>query len=154
MENIAVVTADPAARARVRPIVASPLRGVLVALFLLFEALAHCAPAMAQGTEHLSSDPLVAGARALLELERFDEALYVLRNLPADHPDRTDIRFLIGLAAIGAAERTSDVAVRIDLLDEAIAALRAILVEAPQIVRVRLELARAFFLKEDDDLGA
>ena len=39
------------------------------------------------------------------------------------------------------------------LLDEAIAAFRAMLVSRPDLVRVRLELARAFFLKGEDGLA-
>ena len=39
------------------------------------------------------------------------------------------------------------------LLDEAIAALSTILVDSPGLVRVRLELARAFFLKGEDGLA-
>ncbi len=35
-------------------------------------------------------------------------------------------------------------------LDEAIAAFRSLLITQPELVRVRLELARAFFLKEED----
>ena len=39
------------------------------------------------------------------------------------------------------------------LLDEAIAAFHAMLVTRPDLVRVRLELARAFFLKREDSLA-
>ena len=39
------------------------------------------------------------------------------------------------------------------LLDEAIASFRAMLVDRPELVRVRLELARAFFLKGEDSLS-
>ena len=42
---------------------------------------------------------------------------------------------------------------RDEKLDEAIAAFRAILVDSPELVRVRLELARAFFLKGEDTLA-
>ena len=42
---------------------------------------------------------------------------------------------------------------KIALLDEAIAALHSILVHRPGLVRVRLELALAFFLKEEDGLA-
>ena len=44
-------------------------------------------------------------------------------------------------------------AYREDLLDEAIAAFRAMLVDRPELVRVRLELGRAFFLKGQDGLS-
>ena len=44
-------------------------------------------------------------------------------------------------------------AVEDERYDDAIEAFRAILVDRPELVRVRLELARAFFLKGDDDLA-
>ena len=103
---------------------------------------------------HLSSDPRVRAARSMVEAGRFEEALHALRPLAPDHPDRTDVLFLIGLAAIDASGRqglgSSD---RTELLAEAIAALRAILVDQPGLARVRLELARAYFLNGDHDLS-
>lgn len=88
----------------------------------------------------------------MVESGRFDEALAVLRPLAPDHPDRTDVLFLVGLAATGASERagTRD---RVALLHEAVTALRTILVDQPALTRVRLELARAFFLLGEDDLS-
>ena len=108
----------------------------------------------ASDRSHLSSDPRVNGARALIEAGSFDEALTVLRPLAPGHPDRTDVLFLVGLAALKASQRpgTGDEE-RNALLDEAIVALRAILIDRPGLVRVRLELARAFFLKREDDLS-
>ena len=119
------------------------------AIFLL---LAVPAPAAAESA--LSPDEGAAKARALFDKGRLDQALDVLRPLARGHPGRTNIRFLLGLAAIEAS-RLSGVAEadRIALLDEAIAALLAILVDRPQLVRVRLELARAFFYKGEDILA-
>ena len=110
-------------------------------------------PALA-GTDkhHLSSDPEVRNARALVENRRYEEALAILRPLAPGHPDRTDVLFLVGLAAIEASARAAPDR-REKLLDEAIAALRDILVDRPRLVRVRLELARAFFLKGEDELS-
>ena len=69
-------------------------------------------------------------------------------------PDRADILFLIGLAAIEYAQRPDTTeAEREERLDEAIASLRAMLIERPELVRARLELARAFFLKGEDSLA-
>ena len=48
---------------------------------------------------HLSSDPRVNSARRLLKRNRFPEVLEILRPLATDHPDQTDVRFLLGLAA-------------------------------------------------------
>ena len=103
---------------------------------------------------HLSSDPRVNHARTLIEGNGFIEALSVLRSLAPDHPDRVDVLFLVGLAALGAAQlpETSE-SEQTGYLDEAIAAFHGILVDQPELVRVRLELARAFYLKGDDGLS-
>ena len=56
--------------------------------------------------------------------------------------------------AVGAAEAPGIEDDRRDaLLEEAIAAFRAMLVSRPELLRVRLELARAFFLKGEDGLA-
>ena len=93
-------------------------------------------------------------ARALVRAGQFDAALAILRPLAAGRTVRADVLFQIGLAALGASENP-DVpdAKREVLLDEAIAAFRAMLVRRPSLVRVRLELARAFFFKGEDGLA-
>ena len=74
--------------------------------------------------------------------------------LAKTHPKRTDILFLLGLAAIERSEQPDITeADREALLADAITALRTILIDRPDLVRVRLELARAFFLNEDDSLA-
>ena len=131
----------------------SALRALLLALALSGALL----PAGAQERPHLSGDPEVNRARALIEAGHPEVALTILRPLAAASAggaDRTDIRFLTGLAATLAAERPGRTERDRDaLLDEAIAAFRAILVEHPGLVRVRLELARAFYLKREDKLA-
>ena len=112
-----------------------------------------CVPGAAVADSHLSSDPAVDNARAFVSTGRFEAALEVLGTLDPDHPDRVDILFLTGMAAIGAAEAREDEAEREALLDGAIAVLRDVLIDRPELTRVRLELARAFFLKEEDDLA-
>ena len=104
---------------------------------------------------HLSSDRRVNLARALLQRNRFAEALEILKPLALeDHPDQTDVRFLLGLAASrGSQEPNVGDDERLTLLNLAIAAFRSILIQQPELIRVRLELALAFFLKEDDDLA-
>ncbi len=67
--------------------------------------------------------------------------------------DATGALFQTGMEALAAAHATADREARDGKLDEAIAAFRAILVDRPELVRVRLELARAFFLKEEDALA-
>ncbi len=105
--------------------------------------------------KHLSSDPRVRTARVLVKRNRFAEALKILRPLALeDRPDQTDVRFLLGLAASrGAQAPDLDDEERLALLDEAIATFRSILIRRPDLVRIRLELALAFYLKEDDQLA-
>ena len=67
--------------------------------------------------------------------------------------DATGLRFRAGVEALAAARATADREARDEKLDEAIAAFRSILVGRPELVRVRLELAHAFFLKEEDTLA-
>ena len=107
------------------------------------------------GRTHLSSDPRVNTARVLVERNRFAEALAILRPLVvSEHPDQTDVRFLLGLAASrGSQTRGLTDEQRTALLDEAIAAFRSILIKRPDLVRVRLELGLAFYLTEDDQLA-
>ena len=89
-----------------------------------------------------------------MQRNRFDEALSVLRPLTRGTTVHADVAFLIGLAAIGASQKV-DLAEdkREALLDEAIGAFHAMLVQRPGLVRVRLELGRAFFLKREDGLA-
>ena len=96
----------------------------------------------------------IAAARALIEAGRFGEALAVLAPLVQRETVDANAVFLYGLAAVGAAQ-LPDVPgeTRERLLDEAIGAFRAMLIEEPRLLRVRLELARAFYLKGEDDLA-
>ena len=95
-----------------------------------------------------------ADARALAEAGRFEEALGLLRPLIGGETVEAGTLFLYGMAAIGAAQRPGLAeADRDALLDEAIVAFHTLLVGRPGLVRVRLELARAFFLKREDGLA-
>ena len=71
----------------------------------------------------------------------------------ATQPDRIDLLFEIGMTAMTAAELTDSAAERRELYGRAIAAFRRILVDRPDLVRVRLELARVFFLNGQDGLA-
>ena len=71
----------------------------------------------------------------------------------ADDDARTAALFQAGMEALAAAEQAGDEAARDTLHDTAIQAFRTILVNRPDLVRVRLELARAFFLKGRDELA-
>ena len=72
---------------------------------------------------------------------------------PAFGQDAAGERFRAGMEALNAAHAIADREARDEKLDEAIAAFRAILVDRPELVRARLELARAFFMKEEDTLA-
>ena len=96
----------------------------------------------------------VAEARRLFNEGRYRDSLAVLRSLAQARPGDKELRFLIGLAATQASQRPKvSEAEREALLDEAIASFRAILIDEPAVLRVRLELARAFFLKREDGLA-
>ena len=96
----------------------------------------------------------VAEARALIKAGRFNEGLVLLRPFLERRTIEADVLFLFGLAAIGASQKPGfSEEDRETLLDGAIAALRSMLIDDPGLVRVRLELAQAFFLKEEDDLA-
>ena len=67
--------------------------------------------------------------------------------------ERATLLFRIGMAALAVAERTDSDDKRRELYAAAIEAFRAILINRPELVRVRLELARTFFLKGQDGLA-
>lgn len=79
-------------------------------------------------------------------------ALILLVPLPAAAQDMSAL-FREGITAVQQATRQTDEDRRDELLDKAIAAFRKMLVADPSLVRVRLELGRAFFLKEEDSLA-
>ena len=73
--------------------------------------------------------------------------------LPGAVGERNALLFRLGMTALVVAERTDSADERRQMYDEAIDAFRAILVNRPELVRVRLELARTFFLKGQDGLA-
>ena len=96
----------------------------------------------------------LAGVRALMDAGRFIEALGILGPPVQGDTVEANTLFLYGLAALGASQQADvPAATREALLDRAIASFHAMLVRAPGLVRVRLELARAFFLKGEDRLA-
>ena len=77
-----------------------------------------------------------------------------MQPLVRDRNAEEDVLFLIGIAAIGASQQPGvSGEARDTLLGAAIESLRTILTNRPGLVRVRLELARAFFLKGEDSLA-
>ena len=67
--------------------------------------------------------------------------------------DDIDNRFRTGMTAVGQAMRLPEGEAREARLGAAVAAFHGILVERPDLVRVRLELARTFFLMGEDSLA-
>ena len=138
---------------RTTMITPSVCRALAVVAFLLL-AFPAVAASPADGASQPTVGATLAEAKSLIAEGKAEEALAVLRALPRDGENRTEVLFQTGLAAIAAAGRESlSEDAREALLDEAIAALRAILIDRPDLVRVRLELARAFFLKREDSLS-
>ena len=72
---------------------------------------------------------------------------------PPERDDRIAVLFRIGMQSLAAAEQAESDDAREELYDRAIAAFRLILVNRPELVRVRLELARTFFLNGQDGLA-
>ena len=96
----------------------------------------------------------VAKARVLMKVRRYEDALTILRPLARGRTVHADVLFLIGLSAIEVSQKPDIAETKRDaLLDEAIAALHTMLVGRPGLIRIRLELARAFFLKGEDKLA-
>ena len=119
------------------------------AAFLLLAA-----PAPNASEDVRSPEAAIEAAQKAMKIGRHDLAVTILRPLAESRPADTNVRFLLAFSAIEASRRaeTND-AEREALLDEAIAVLRAILVDRPELVRMRLELARAFFYKGEDTLA-
>lgn len=106
-------------------------------------ALLVSAPALAQGAngqaatqQQTISD--VAAAQLLVANNRLDDARKLLEYILSSRPEDRDALFLLG-----------NVAVAQNKYDEAVSLFRRLLVLEPDAERVRLELARAFFLKGD-----
>ena len=77
----------------------------------------------------------------------------VLATTHEPDPDDLEAQFQRGMTAVGEAIAIADADRRDALLDDAISAFHAMLVANPGLVRVRLELAHAFFLKGEDSLA-
>ena len=93
-------------------------------------------------------------ARALMDAGRFADALAVLRPHVQGATVVPNTAFLFGLAALETSQ-APDLAddVREALLAEVVAAFVTMLVDRPELVRVRLELARAFYFLGEDELA-
>jgi len=138
-----------------------PAVSAMAMLMSFAGALAASSPALAQKPAPATAQPeagaqrsAAARAAALMRAGRLLEALKLLQAAVQERPDDPALLFLVGQASIAAAGRKRlDAETRTIFLDTAIAALRRLLVRNPELVRVRLELARAFFLKGEDSLA-
>lgn len=111
------------------------LRWAALAVVLTFTSAA-AAPEVGQNIVISDGD----AARLLIANDRLDEAGKVLDHALAAQPDSSDLLFLRATVAVAQKD-----------YDTAISLFRRILVREPDAERVRLELARAFFLKGDYD---
>ena len=100
----------------------------------------------------LRPSPWVAVLAAAAAWVLLASAAYA-QEAPPQRDARLDLLFHVGMTALAEAEQTDDEDAREELYDRAIAAFRLILVNRPELIRVRLELARAFFLNGQDGLA-
>ena len=108
----------------------------------------------ADAADAMSKAERAAQAQALIAGGRFEEAIVALRPLLEQEAIEPNALFLYGLASLEASQRPGrPEEERETLLNEAIAAFHTMLVQRPDAVRVRLELARAFYFKGEDDLA-
>ena len=103
--------------------------------------------------DYRSENPMPILLAALLACLMLTTTAAAQETPEADDDDRTAILFHIGTTALAEAEQADSDDARRELYDKAIAAFRLILVNHPQLIRVRLELARTFFLKGQDGLA-
>jgi len=90
--------------------------------------------------EHLSAREVLAVAAAWIEAGRYDEAQALLDRLTADGVDDAELHFLDGKIALARKDYS-----------RAERQFRSILAREPNLVRVRLELARTLFLIKSDE---
>jgi tetratricopeptide (TPR) repeat protein len=104
-------------------------------------ALVATAPAAwAQDKGRAVSITNLQAAQMLIANDRLDDAKKILEYQQAAQPDDSQTLFLLGAIAVAQKD-----------YDTAISLFRRILVREPDAERVRLELARAFYLKGDYD---
>jgi tetratricopeptide (TPR) repeat protein len=110
-------------------------------LFAVTAVLVFSVAARAQeGTSKTITLTDIQAAQLLILNNRLDDARLVLEHALATKPDDREILFLLATVAVAQKD-----------YDTAISLYRRILVREPNAERVRLDLARAFFLKGDYD---
>jgi tetratricopeptide (TPR) repeat protein len=103
-------------------------------------AVAVGGPASSQAVSRPPVAAAVVEAEALMRAGRLQDAKHLLEVAARNAPTDSEMQFLRGLIAVELHDYKS-----------AIHFFRSILVREPGVVRVRLELARAFFLAKDYD---
>ncbi len=127
---------------------------ILVAMSLAFSALAQEATGeSSESTESVVQVSPIENAQSLLQAGRWEPAFEILKPL-ANDPEAASLLFDVGMATLNAAHNAELAEKdREEILDISIAAFLAVLAADPERVRVRLELARAFFMKGEDGLS-
>ena len=111
-------------------------------------------PAASSAPDSVAVEAALAKARTLMENGRPEDALALLRPVLQGPEPKPVLLFEAGLAALAAAERRElPVAARAALLGEAALLLSAALAQRPDDAGARMVLARALFLKGEDDLS-
>ncbi|MDE0698987.1 MAG: hypothetical protein OXH76_24465, partial [Boseongicola sp.] len=97
------------------------------------------------------ADVQIGTAATLLGDGQWEAAFAILRSLAGRDPRADELLFETGMVALALAHRPGIGEDERDaFLDVSIDAFRALLAANPDLTRVRLELARAFFLKGQD----
>jgi tetratricopeptide (TPR) repeat protein len=112
----------------------------LIALALLFGAAETTRAEQPAPPVAVRQITLIQAAQLLMQAGKLTEAKRVLEDLRAKKPDDSEVLFLLGMIAVQ--EKDYPLAIHY---------FHAVLVHHPKVVRVRLELARAFYLKKDYD---
>lgn len=122
------------------------LYGLVLGLLLVSNTLS------SQTTKPLLTEVALRQAEDLLASGYFSEALEGLESYHLAG-DNHQAHFIKGLVSLELAIQTMEEAKRKELLDQAVVSFRTILNDEPDVVRVRLELARTFFYQEKDRLA-
>ena len=125
-------------------------RNLFIHVLAAVALLAFAAPAQTVEDASVPSGG-IAEARELIRIGRFDEALAILLPLTEGPAVDAEVLFQIGIASVGRAQAPGlPEAQRDALLDGAVEIYGGLLASRPDLVRVRLELARAYFLRGRD----
>ena len=125
-------------------------QGILIALFWGMTVGVNT-PGAQETRPNLTEEGLLL-AQQLMATGRFVETLQVLQSYHFAN-DHYEAIFLVGLASVELSLQTEDEGIQQKLLVQAVTAFRTILSADPNLMRVRLELARTFFLQNKDKLA-